>query len=175
MKTFFILALFSTLDIFTIYKFNKNTNTRDWQIVDDVVMGGQSNGNFKINSDGFGEFYGEVSIENNGGFSSIRHNFEKISVNSYTTIKLRVKGDGKNYQLRIKANDRDFYSYITTFETSGQWEYIQIPLKSLYPSFRGRKLNLPNFQSDFFEEISFLIANNKSENFKLLIDKIELE
>jgi hypothetical protein len=57
MKTFFILALFSTLDIFTIYKFNKNTNTRDWQIVDDVVMGGQSNGNFKINSDGFGEFY----------------------------------------------------------------------------------------------------------------------
>jgi hypothetical protein len=43
----------------------------------------------------------------------------------------------------------------------------------MYPSFRGRKLNQPNFSKDSIEEI-LLIGNKKKEEFKLLIDKIEL-
>lgn len=87
---------------------------------------------------------------------------------------LKLKEIKKIYQIRLKDNRRNYYSYITNFKTSGEWEEIKINLHELYPSFRGRKLNLPNYQSDGFEEISFLIANNKNENFKLLIDKIEL-
>ena len=45
----------------------------------------------------------------------------------------------------------------------------------MYPSFRGRKLNQANFSNDYIEEIAFLIANKRQENFKLLIDKIELK
>jgi hypothetical protein len=45
----------------------------------------------------------------------------------------------------------------------------------MYPSWRGRRLNQPNFSEDFINEITFLIGNKKNENFKLLIDKIELK
>ena len=42
------------------------------------------------------------------------------------------------------------------------------------PSFRGRKLNLPNFSEDYIEEVALLIGNKKKESFKVEIDKIEL-
>lgn len=159
-----------------LFDFTTSSEIKNWRVVDDVVMGGRSSGNFSLTEDGHGKFSGNVSLENNGGFSSVRYGFQsKIELQNYSKVKLRVKGDGKNYQFRIKAKTKDYYSYITSFETTGKWEEIEIKLKDLYPSFRGRKLNLPNFSSDEMEEITFLIANYKTESFELLIDKIELK
>ena len=45
----------------------------------------------------------------------------------------------------------------------------------MYPSFRGRRLDEPNFSHDYIEEIVFLIGNKKNENFELIIDKIALK
>jgi hypothetical protein len=45
----------------------------------------------------------------------------------------------------------------------------------MYPSFRGRKLDAPNFSHDSIEEIVFLIGNKKNERFELIIDKIALK
>jgi NADH dehydrogenase [ubiquinone] 1 alpha subcomplex assembly factor 1 len=45
----------------------------------------------------------------------------------------------------------------------------------MYPSFRGRRLDLSNFSSDSFEELTFLIGNEKKEKFELVIDKIDLK
>jgi NADH dehydrogenase [ubiquinone] 1 alpha subcomplex assembly factor 1 len=173
MYLFFLLI--PSMQAQTIYDFNPNSDASEWSIVDDVVMGGRSNGNFEINGDGHGEFSGYVTTENNGGFSSIRCQFEKISTTQDNKISLILKGDGKEYQLRLKDNVRSYYSYITTFKTSGEWQKITIPVKDLYPSFRGRTLDLPNYNSSSFEEISILIGNKKKETFRLILDKIELE
>lgn len=158
-----------------IYDFNTNSSIRDWRIIDDGVMGGQSQGNFAIDADGNGVFQGTISLENNGGFSSVRHQFDAMQVTKNNTISIRLKGDGKEYQFRIKDKNNTYYSYITTFKTSGEWQTIEIKLANLYPSFRGQKLDLPNFDSSSFEEIVFLIGNKKNESFKLLLDKIALE
>ncbi len=158
-----------------IYDFNKNASAKDWRIIDDVVMGGQSNGNFSINEEGHGVFEGTVSLENNGGFSSVRYQFDKVNTPKNAKVLLRLKGDGKEYQFRIKDKRNNYYSYITTFPTSGEWQTVELKLADLYPSFRGRKLNLPNYEAESFEEIVFLIGNKKNESFKLLLDKIELE
>ena len=158
-----------------IFDFNKNSNTNDWNIVDDVVMGGRSSGSIKVNADGFGVFSGSISLDNYGGFSSVRHQFDKIEVKDYTKVVLKIKGDGKNYQFRIKNSYRNSYSYIAPFSTSGEWQEIEIPLKDMYPSYRGRILDMPNFTHDYIEEITFLIGNKKAEKFELLIDKIELK
>lgn len=157
-----------------IFDFKQKSHIRDWIVVDDVVMGGNSAGTFDLDKDGFGVFEGKISLENNGGFSSVRYRFSKIQVKEYITIRINLKGDRKEYQLRIKSNSGDFHSYITHFSTSGRWEEIEIPLKQMTPSFRGRTLHLPNFFSDHIEEVSFLIRNKTKENFRLLIDKIEL-
>lgn len=158
-----------------IYDFNKNSSPKDWRIIDDGVMGGLSQGKFSIDADGNGVFEGAVSLENNGGFSSVRYQSDKIKVTKVSKVRIRLKGDGKEYQFRIKDKTSSYYSYITTFKTSGNWETITIQLSDLYPSFRGRTLDLPNFKSDSFQEIVFLIGNKKNESFQLLLDKIELE
>ena len=154
--------------------FNKNTNPKEWRIIDDVVMGGRSNGQFQMDTEGNGLFFGAVSTENNGGFSSVRHQLNQRNISAFSKINIRLKGDGKTYQFRIKDNVSSYYAYITSFKTSGNWETITINLKDLYPSFRGQTLNLPNFKGDFIEEIVFLIGNKKNESFELRIDTIEL-
>ena len=158
----------------TIYNFNKNSNVHDWTIVDDGVMGGQSAGNYYLNSEGFGVFEGNISLANNGGFSSVRHNLNVTAVKSFTKIILTLKGDAKDYQFRIKSNINERYSYILSFSTSGDWQEIEIYLDKMYPVFRGQKLDLPNFYEDSIQEINFLIGNKKNESFKLMLDKIEL-
>ena len=157
-----------------IIDFNTQTDIHDWLVTDDVVMGGVSSGTFKLNNEGFGVFSGSVSLENNGGFSLVRYPFEKITVTGYSKITIKLRGDGKSYQFRMKSNSADSYSYISTFSTSVEWQEIEIPIKDMYPSFRGRKLDQPNFSNDYIEEIGFLIGNKKAEKFILLLDKIEL-
>ena len=168
------MVLVSSLSIHIIFDFNKNSSISNWIVVDDVVMGGKSNGNFQLNKDGKGVFSGKISLDNNGGFSSVRYGFNKLNVEKFKSIVLKIKGDGKKYQFRIKHTSSDYASYITSFSSSGEWQEIEIPLNSMYPSFRGRKLDEPNFFHKSIEEVTFLIANKKNEEFILLIDKIEL-
>ncbi len=170
-----ITTLFLLMNATILYDFDKNSAPKDWRIIDDVVMGGQSNGKFSIDADGNGVFQGSVSLENNGGFSSVRYQFDKLVTDKDSKVLIRLKGDGKDYQFRIKDKYNNYFSYITTFQTSGEWQTVEIKLADLYPSFRGRKLNLPNYEAPSFEEIVFLIGNGKNESFKLMLDKIELQ
>lgn len=158
-----------------IFDFKTNSDISDWQIVDDVVMGGKSNGNFLLNEDGNGLFYGSVSLKNNGGFSSVRHQFLSKNIKTATKIKVRLKGDGNSYQLRIKKNKSDYYSYVATFKTSNVWETIEVKLSEMQPRFRGQSLEMPNFCSETIEEIAFLIGNKKEQDFKLEIKKVFLD
>ncbi len=158
-----------------LYQFSNASDSSDWRIVDDVVMGGRSSGNFFINKEGNGVFEGRVSLENNGGFSSVRHRLDKKGVRQYSAVVLKVKGDGKKFQFRIKDKLSHSYSYIGSFTTSTGWQTIKIPLADMYPSFRGRKLNIPNYNGDTIEEIAFLIGNKTAEDFKLEINFIGLE
>lgn len=174
-QLFYMILLFSLMTPKVLFDFNKNSDIQGWMIVDDVVMGGESAGSFKLNADGYGVFEGRISLDNNGGFSSVRYRFPKIVVKEFTSLVIKLRADGKKYQFRIKSNSGDYYSYIAPFSTSGEWQEIEIPLKDMYPSFRGRRLDLPNFNNDYIEEIAFLIGNKKAENFELLIDKIKLK
>ena len=66
-----------------------------------------------------------------------------------------------------------FHQY--EFKTSNKWQEIEIKFNQLEPTFRGRKLNIPNFSNQLLEEICFLISNKREENFKLLIDCVKLQ
>jgi hypothetical protein len=158
-----------------IFDFTKDSDISGWQITDDVVMGGVSSGSFKLSSEGHGVFEGHVSLENNGGFSSVRYRFPQMEVSSDASLLLKVKGDGKRYQVRVRDDSGNYYSYIAYFKTTGEWQVVEVPLREMYPSFRGRKLDFPNFSGDHIEEIAFLIANKKEESFRLLIDEVRVE
>ena len=178
MKITFTIAIILTATIMKaqdVYDFSLNSNRNDWYVVDDGVMGGQSNGNIAYSSEGHGIFEGEVSLANNGGFTSIRHRMTNIETKGYNLFRLRIKGDGKNYQFRVKTSLRDYQSYVYEFETTGEWQEISIPFDQMYPSFRGVKLDMPNYPGEFLRECTFLISNKKEEEFRLEIDKIWLD
>ncbi len=156
--------------------FSKDVNVTKWRVVDDVVMGGRSYGSMRVlHNEGIGVFSGTVSLENNGGFSSIRTRLSPVKIEDRENIVIKLKGDGKNYQFRLRHQMRDYHSYIYDFETTGEWEIITIPLIGMKPQFRGRPLNMDNFDHDTFVEMAFLIGNKRAESFHLQIQEIYLE
>ena len=159
----------------TLFNFDSKSDITNWNIVDDVVMGGRSNGTFSLSVSGTGIFKGKVSLENNGGFSMVQYKFKTLQVENFSKVSIRLKGDGKLYQFRIKTNESDYYSYVSTFNTSGEWETITIPFANMYPAFRGRKLDTENYPGKKMEVIAFLIGNKKAESFHLEIKDIELK
>jgi hypothetical protein len=159
----------------TIFNFKENLNLYGWKIVTDSVMGGLSKSTMTLNNENIGMFQGEVSLENNGGFAAVKYNFNKLNVSSFSKISFTVKSDPKKYQLRLKVNKSDQQSYVSYFETNGNWQTITLNLNEFYPTFRGRKLHMPNFSSETIEEIGILIGNKTAEKFNLLINSIYLE
>ena len=170
-----MILLFASINPKVIFDFDKTSSLQNWRTVNDVVMGGKSSSTFRLNANGFGAFEGNISLENNGGFSSLRYEFPKIQVKQYTTVHIKLKGDSKDYQFRIKDRSETSYSYIAPFSTTGDWQEIEISLADMHPQYRGRKLDRPNFSEDYIEELTFLIGNKKEEKFKLLIDYIILK
>ncbi len=168
-------SLFYTPPSMTIYDFTQDSDISGWNIVNDVVMGGRSTAAMSISSDGHGVFSGVVSLENNGGFCSVRYGMDQVDVGSYSKVIIRIKGDGKNYQFRVKSDYRERHAYISSFQTTGDWQALEINLHEMIPTFRGRKLSMPNYPKEYLSEIRFLIGNKKPESFKLIIDSIHLE
>lgn len=172
---YFLLGAFLYLFSMVLFDFSGNSDLKEWNVVDDVVMGGRSDGHFQLNDAGHAVFEGEVSLENNGGFSSVRYRFPEIEVAGYQKVKIRLRGDGKRYQFRMKSDQSDRHAYITYFQTTGEWQTVEIKLFDMYPTFRGRRLNMPNYSGKKLAEVAFLIGNKKPESFRLELDKIELE
>ena len=172
---FFVFLLGFVMTTLPIFDFDSSSSMNDWYVVNDGVMGGLSKGRLELSEDGHGVFYGKVSLENNGGFTSIRYPFDTKKVDAYNYLVLRVKGDGKRYQIRVKPKTSLYYSYIAYVETNDKWETIRIPLREMYPVFRGSRLNLPNYEPSELQEIGILIGNKKAEEFRLEIDAIYLD
>mgnify|MGYP001212367441 FL=1 len=143
-----------------------------WNIVDDTVMGGRSRGSFKINNN-IGEFKGYLSLANNGGFSSVRayYPYDLIGISSIT---LRVKGDGRKYNFRVRTNKNSWASYSHSFSTeSNTWQEITLNIQDFYPTYRGYNVqNVQRLSELLIREIGIMISDKNEGNFALMIDWI---
>lgn len=173
MKYIVLIASLFMIEPLTLFDFTQESNLSSWYIVNDTVMGGRSDATFEINEEGHGFFQGKVSLENNGGFASVRHLTNTLDLSNHTQVQLTIKGDGSRYQLRLQEDSYDRFSYIQYFETNGQWQKITLPLKDFEPWYRGRYLQKPNFSGTKLSELSILVGNKKEQNFQLQIDKIQ--
>ncbi len=148
-----------------------------YMIVNDGVMGGRSQSQF-IKGAGAATFSGTVSLENNGGFASIRMiwPFEQSGGEAESTVlRLKVQGDGLRYQFRLRTNrgfDGAAYSY--SFDTiKGQDQTVYIPVDQFVPTFRGRQLrNMPALRFTDVQQMGVLVADKQVGEFS--VDLIEL-
>jgi monofunctional biosynthetic peptidoglycan transglycosylase len=135
-------------------------------------MGGVSRGGAKL-IDGSLHFRGVLSLENNGGFSSIRSGGPTRDLSAVKVIVLRVKGDGRTYRLQLATNAefrRSRISYQAEFPTkAGEWTEVAVPLAALVPQFRGQKLSGPPLDRTRIEEIGLSLADGNPGSFALEI------
>jgi len=144
-----------------------------WFVVNDGVMGGLSRGRFDIGADGSALFQGRLSLENNGGFSSVRRAPREYALAGYAGVIFRVRGDGRTYQFRLRMSDRfDAIAYRAEFETQADtWTTVSIPFAAFEPTFRGRRVpGAPELRPDRIVQIGFLIADQQAGPFRLSID-----
>ena len=93
-----------------LFDFQTATNTAAWQVVNDDVMGGVSTSSFRL-TNGVAVFQGEVSLENNGGFASVRSLPARHDLAGCDAFVIRVRGDGRRYKFTART-DRSFDSAI---------------------------------------------------------------
>ena len=84
---------------FIIVDFSEGDSLNNWYIVDDGVMGGLSQGSITLSDEGYALFSGTISLDNYGGFSSVRYRPQNIDASKYSKIAIKVKGDQKKYQI----------------------------------------------------------------------------
>ena len=146
-----------------------------WRSVDDDVMGGISSSRMRIEGDA-AVFEGRLSLENNGGFASVRSGILQQDLGGHKGIRLRVKGDGQKYQFRIRTDSAfDGPSYQMTFQTrSEEWIEVELPFSEFMAAYRGRQLpDHPPIDSGNIATVGFLIADKQEGDFRLIIDWVK--
>jgi hypothetical protein len=111
----------------------------EWFAVNDGVMGGVSSSRMRTSGEGSAIFEGTLSLENNGGFASVRTELSEAGLAGYGRLVMLVRGDGKRYQMRLRMSAAfDGIAYRAHFDTTpGEWITVEIPLSEFEPSFRG--------------------------------------
>lgn len=147
-----------------------------WKVVDDGVMGGLSKGNLSFSEDGILRFSGELSLENNGGFSSLRTGDLNLDLAGSEGLVIRVKGDGRTYQMRISTDARFRgmeVSFMAGFATKkGEWTEVRVPFASFVGSWRGTMLKDEVFNPAKISRLGLLLGDKKAGPFSMEVDWI---
>ena len=154
-------------------KQNGKLSKLNWKVVNDTVMGGRSSSRWTSNSSAF-IFEGNLSLENNGGFASIRCELKNNDLSNEDGIYLKVKGDGRKYQFRIQSKVSRWANYSNEFKTKKDLvQTFYLPFKDFKPSWRGRRLyNLPTLEGEDVVGIGFLLGDKIQGKFKLEIIEV---
>lgn len=149
----------------------------DWAAVNDGVMGGRSDSQFE-QRDESAAFTGVLSLENNGGFASVRFANPTPDLSGFDALVLRVRGDGRDYQLRLRDDRRfDGVAWAARFGTvAGEWQEVRFPLDAFVPTFRGRIVRgAGELQLERVYQITMMLADKTSGPFRLELDELRGE
>lgn len=154
----------------------KDGEELDWRIVDDRVMGGRSQGKMAISADGILSFSGNLSLENNGGFSSVRSGNLTLDLSDAEGLIVRVKGDGRTYEAhlstltRFRGGEITFVGLLPT--KKGEWTEVKVPFSELEGDFRGRRLKDAKFDPSEVRRITLELVDKKPGPFELQVEWI---
>lgn len=152
---------------------NVDLELQPWRAVNDGVMGGVSTGSMVSTANGL-RFQGVLSLENNGGFASVRRMLG-FDLRAVAGVRLRVRGDGRTYQFRVRQDEQfDKVAWRADFTTNGEWQTIELLFEQFQPVWRGRPVNGAGpIVAEKTRQIGFLLADGKPEAFVLEIGAIE--
>ena len=153
-----------------------DSGTKGWQTVLDGVMGGRSTGRISAGEGGTLQFTGELSLENNGGFSQIRTAVAQGLFAGTKGLLMRVKGDGRTYQCDIRSSRVRVMAggYQRLFATkAGEWIEVEIPFdECTFNTFGQRVRDAAPLDPTTIESVGITLSDKKPGDFALEIDWI---
>ena len=161
-----------------LFSFSETKAGKQWRTVNDGVMGGRSDGRFRIMEDGKMEFFGVLSLENNGGFASVRSRAKELDLRAGDSLVTRVRGDGRRYTLNLYVpSRRRAFCYRSEFQTKKDaWIEVRVPLTKFVATSFGRTIkNSGPVNPQQVNSIGFLLADKQPGRFKLEVDWIKVE
>jgi len=176
MKTILLCALITTsAPEPLLIDFGTNGNRTDWFVLNDGVMGGRSGGQAEYTENSL-VFKGTVSLENNGGFASIRSPFTTYNLAPYKSVEIKYKLTGMTFALTM-ANSRRWYNpnYKANLkDTQGKWETITLPLLAFKQYQVGKPTGYTITQETLSKVIrlGFISNEKRAGEFTLEIDYI---
>lgn len=162
----------------SLFDFSAADTAKQWQTVNDGVMGGVSEGEFKITDNKTLEFSGTLSLKNNGGFASVRTKAKQLGLQKGDTLVAKVKGDGREYSLNLYlSKPLVAYSYRATVPTKkDEWIEVSVPLEKTEATWFGRVMkDAGPIDPQEINAVGFMLGDKKAGPFKLEIEWVKVE
>lgn len=158
-----------------LFDFSDATACTGWYAIDDRVMGGASGSVLRPSGSGTAVFSGTVSLDNNGGFASVRSPESEFHLGGCDGIELAVFGDGRGYKLNLRTaglpHDVRYQAAVQC--AAGRWDTVRIPFRRFTPVLRGRPLaDLPPVDPGNLRTVGFVIADGREGSFRLEIRSV---
>jgi NADH dehydrogenase [ubiquinone] 1 alpha subcomplex assembly factor 1 len=164
--------------LITLFEFVGADVAKEWQAVNDGVMGGVSEGKFKITDNKTLEFFGRLSLENNGGFASVRTKAKKLGLERGDILVVKVRGDGREYMLNLYPNrQRMAYSYRVPMPTKqDEWIEVRVPLDMFEATSFGRPVKgAGTVDPKEISSLGFMMSDKNTGPFQLEVESIQVE
>jgi hypothetical protein len=161
-----------------LFDFTGVDAAKEWQSVNDGVMGGVSEGKFKITDTKTMDFFGMLSLENNGGVALVRTKTKKLGLGKGHTVIAKVKGDGREYSLNLYLNKPLIaFSYRATVQTKkDEWVEVKVPLHKFEATSFGRTVkDASTLKPKEVNALGFMLSDKKLGPFKLEVEWIKVE
>ncbi|GLQ20980.1 hypothetical protein GCM10007854_19350 [Algimonas porphyrae] len=141
-----------------------------WQIVNDGVMGGLSQGT-RYHEDDFMVFRGTINT-NGGGFSSLRRRMQPGDLNGANGMAMRVRSDGRGYTLTFRTSERwrgRAVSYQADIPATmpGEWSEVFLSFTDMRTSIFGRTVRAAPFDPSDVREMGVILADGVDGDFRL--------
>jgi len=171
-----ILLLMSIFTSAYILNFNQS-DTNNWTVVNDSVMGGLSEGKLNYTKNSV-TFEGELSLANNGGFASFQSPTGEYDLSKFKKVTIRHRGYGGTFGFRLKTSEPYYLPYYKVeFEPTKEWQEKSFALKNFAEWRLSDKTGDKISENDLTEIIRMgIIKSDKREvPFLLELDFIRFE
>lgn len=162
-----------------LFDFSEPGAVAHWAPIDDRVMGGMSRSCLCHDAAGHAVFEGVVSLEQNGGFASVRTTpgaRGKPGAGAGAVL-IEVRAAGQRFKLSLLTDDGfDSLNYQTPFEpATADWKVLRLQLAEFRATFRGRDvLGAPALDPARIRQVGLMIADRQAGPFALDIRRISL-
>ena len=160
-----------------LLEFEDSKSIRSWRAINDGVMGGRSVGRYRWTENKMLEFYGRLSLENNGGFASIRLPSGDIKLQKGDVLILQLKGDGRTYNMNLYAQrNLGGFSYRQSFKTvPNKLIEVRLPVDKFEATWRGRVFPQQKLTPQDVAGLGFLLGDKKEGEFSLQLKSIRVQ